>query len=176
MTKRMACFGSASLLPVMLPLTSSTVTRSSGARGASASAAAAPGAVACTSTAKLSQDASLATGGNSQCVFSAISPTSGAWTAACATGSSSAYARGGGIAGAGTGCSTAGTSRHVALQSGQSRLTVGDAAVVEGVGALGHEDGLAAADLAEADGARVGGRASHGSGHEIDVVQIITQC
>ena len=34
----------------------------------------------------------------------------------------------------------------------------GDAEVVEDVGALGREDGLAAADVAEADGARVGGR------------------
>jgi hypothetical protein len=39
--------------------------------------------------------------------------------------------------------------------------------VVEGVGALGHEDGLAAADLAEADGARVGG------GHGRDWAEMI---
>nr|CAB3474836.1 unnamed protein product [Digitaria exilis] len=64
MTKPMACFRSPSLGPSMLPLTSSTVTRSSGARSDSdASAAAATGALACSSTAKFSLAASLATAG-----------------------------------------------------------------------------------------------------------------
>ncbi|GJM84736.1 hypothetical protein PR202_ga00436 [Eleusine coracana subsp. coracana] len=107
----------------MLPLTSSAVTRSSGARCACASAAVAPGAVACTSTAKRSRDSPLGTAGRSQCVFRvtvlAASAATGTEPAACcawtpATGSSSAYGR------VGSGLTT-GTSCHVALQTGQSR-------------------------------------------------------
>jgi hypothetical protein len=45
------------------------------------------------------------------------------------------------------------TERAIAVAVGDA---VGDAAVVEDVGALGREDGLAAADVAEADGAWVG--------------------
>ena len=62
MTKHIACFTSASFSSFMLPLTSSTVTRSSGARATS------DGALACTSTANLSRDAPLARAGSSHCV------------------------------------------------------------------------------------------------------------
>ncbi|KAF8717028.1 hypothetical protein HU200_026138 [Digitaria exilis] len=76
MTNPMACFNSVSLGPSMLPLTSSTVTRSSGARSDSvrSAAVAVAGALMCTSTAKLSRAVSLATAGCSQWVFRARTP------------------------------------------------------------------------------------------------------
>nr|CAB3497118.1 unnamed protein product [Digitaria exilis] len=73
MTNPMACFRSASFSPLMLPLTSSTVTRSRGARGASP-ASIIPGALTCTRTAKLSSDEPLATAEYSVCVFTAKDP------------------------------------------------------------------------------------------------------
>nr|CAB3494499.1 unnamed protein product [Digitaria exilis] len=77
MTKHTACFTRRSLLPRMLALRSIAVTRSSGARCVPATT---PGATACTSTAKLPMDASLATAGRSQCVLRATTGWSGAST------------------------------------------------------------------------------------------------
>nr|CAB3494494.1 unnamed protein product [Digitaria exilis] len=87
MTNPIACFSSSSLVPTMLPLTSSTVTRSTGARGAPPEPdEAIPGALACTRTAKSSTDASLARAEYSQCVASATAPPPSDASAALATG------------------------------------------------------------------------------------------
>ena len=107
----------------MLPLTSSTVTRSRGAHGASRSPAAAaspsttPGSFTCTRMAKLSCDESLATAENSTCVLMANVPLDAAacrWSSSpegsstslssSSNTSGSAGCSGGCTAGTGDGC------------------------------------------------------------------------
>lgn len=123
MTNPMARFTSASLSPVMLVLTSSTVTRSSGARPAASAAAA--GALACTSTAKPSRAAPRESAGYSQCVLSTSTPPPPplllrAAVATGSTGSSSSYA-----AGMEEVVSGDGASRHGVAQTGQAAAPPG---------------------------------------------------